>query len=66
MEIDDLEFERLVERVVDLWAAGHNTAEMATVLNTTEAKTAYVVMHMMEGKYMCKEEEAQCPQETGS
>jgi hypothetical protein len=60
VEIDDTEFEYLLEKVFELWEANVDTFDMAQRLNVTEAKIHHVFICAMEGTYECKQEEAQC------
>jgi hypothetical protein len=58
LEIDDIEFERLLERMINLWPK-YDTFMMAKILKTSEANVAYVLSCMMEGSYDCSQEEVE-------
>jgi hypothetical protein len=66
VKIDDLEFETLLEKIIDLWAKGKDTMQMAAILEITEAKADYALSCLIEGIYMGKEDEAESTsKETG-
>jgi hypothetical protein len=57
VDIDDTEFEYLLEKVFDLWDQKVDTFDMAQRLNVTEAKIHYVFICAMEGLFDCKQQE---------
>lgn len=62
-EIDDEEFERLLMGVIDLWARHFDTAGMARSLAIPEAKAAYILCCLMDGKAEAREEEMETAKE---